>query len=300
MVSASATPGSRKGTHTSSQTALVATQPRLTTFFIARVSRVQSATWKSSLMKNASNNTTWKCVTFSLTPLCEKSSHPASEPGSPGPSYYKPVPVGLQGKNNDCCRCSCHRFWCRCWYSKLRWVSLVKAEGPLLGAATDVCGLSKYHKWKPDTWWWNEEVDKAIWEKRARFKVCSALKKGGITAEAKKGKTAYIDAKHVAKNTVWLVKSEAKKEEFATISPRCFPYCQTDGSHKAEQHWWELCTQRCWRCKMKCSKAIGHHSWDAESCWWGSSWVGETTDRGYFQLQCDPIRLGREIDSELL
>ena len=35
-----------------------------------------------------------------------------------------------------------------------------------------------------------------------------------------------------------------------------------------------------------------HHSWDAESCWWGRSWASETTDKGCFQLQCHNIRLG--------
>ena len=42
--------------------------------------------------------------------------------------------------------------------------------------------------------------------------------KGGMT-EAKGAKTAYIDAKHMAKHTIWLAKSEAEKEVFATIFP---------------------------------------------------------------------------------
>ena len=32
----------------------------------------------------------------------------------------------------------------------------------LLDAATEVCGLCKKHPWKSKTWWWNEQVDKAI------------------------------------------------------------------------------------------------------------------------------------------
>ena len=40
-----------------------------------------------------------------------------------------------------------------------------------------------------------------------------------MTAEAKRAKTAYIDAKRVAKYVIWLAKSEAEKEEFATVSP---------------------------------------------------------------------------------
>ena len=45
--------------------------------------------------------------------------------------------------------------------------ALSKLKGPLLDAATEVCCLSKNHQWNPETWWWNEEVDKAIREKRA-------------------------------------------------------------------------------------------------------------------------------------
>ena len=59
-----------------------------------------------------------------------------------------------------------------------------KLKGPLLDAATEFWGLSKNHQWKPETWWWNEEVHKAIQEKCVPFKVYSALKKRGITAEA--------------------------------------------------------------------------------------------------------------------
>ena len=42
---------------------------------------------------------------------------------------------------------------------------------------------------------------------------------GGMSVEAKRAKTAYIDTKRVAKHAVWQAKSEAEKEEFATISP---------------------------------------------------------------------------------
>ena len=94
-----------------------------------------------------------------------------------------------------------------------------KLKGPLLDAATEVCGIYKNHLWKPEAWWWNEEVDKAIKEKHARFKVYSALKKGGMTAEAKEAKIAHIDAKYLVKHAVWLAKSEVEKEEFATVSP---------------------------------------------------------------------------------
>ena len=46
--------------------------------------------------------------------------------------------------------------------------------------------------------------------------------------------------------------------------------------------------------------SIWHHSWDADSCWWGRNWEGKTTDRSRFQLRCDPIILGGELHSEPL
>ena len=49
------------------------------------------------------------------------------------PNYRYPVPVSLQGKNEDCCGCSSYRCWCRCWYCKSHWVSVVKADGHFAG-----------------------------------------------------------------------------------------------------------------------------------------------------------------------
>ncbi|CAH1263777.1 Hypp2763 [Branchiostoma lanceolatum] len=94
-----------------------------------------------------------------------------------------------------------------------------RLKTPLLEAAVNVCGYSKNHQWKPETWWWDDQVDEAVSEKRARFKVYNSLKKQGKTAEAKVAKTAYIEAtsKRHAKHTVWQAKSEAEKETFAVI-----------------------------------------------------------------------------------
>ena len=33
---------------------------------------------------------------------------------------------------------------------------------PTLRAATEVCGLSKIEMWRPETWWWNEQVDQNV------------------------------------------------------------------------------------------------------------------------------------------
>ena len=90
---------------------------------------------------------------------------------------------------------------------------------PLLDAAKEVCGTSKNHQWRPETWWWNDRVDDAVKEKRARFKVYNALKKAGKLSEAKEAKATYNEAKRIAKHVVWVAKSEAEKEVFANIMP---------------------------------------------------------------------------------
>ena len=90
---------------------------------------------------------------------------------------------------------------------------------PLLDAATEVCGLSKNHAWRPETWWWNERVEDAINEKRVRFRAYNVLRKQGKIAEANAAKSEYNDAKRVAKRVVWAAKSEAEKEKFADIGP---------------------------------------------------------------------------------
>ena len=93
-----------------------------------------------------------------------------------------------------------------------------KLKFPLRNATTEVCGLAK-NLLKPETWSCIDQLDKTVTAKRARFKVYSDLKKTGMAVEAKEAKTVYIDANCVAKHTIWLAKSEAEKEEFATVSP---------------------------------------------------------------------------------
>ena len=57
-------------------------------------------------------------------------------------------------------------------------------KGPLLDAATEVCGMSKKHRWKPETWWWDDHIEEVVQEKHTRFKVYNNLKKQGKAAEA--------------------------------------------------------------------------------------------------------------------
>ena len=90
---------------------------------------------------------------------------------------------------------------------------------PLLEAATEVCGLSCNHQWKKETWWWNDRVESAVAEKRARFKAYNALRKQGNTSAAMKARSEYHAAKRFAKREVWRAKSEAEAETFKDIDP---------------------------------------------------------------------------------
>ena len=55
-----------------------------------------------------------------------------------------------------------------------------KLKGPMLDAATKVCGLSKNQQWKTETWRWNEEVDKAIQEKHEEFGAGVGVRQGSV------------------------------------------------------------------------------------------------------------------------
>ena len=52
-----------------------------------------------------------------------------------------------------------------------------RLKDPILETAKEVCGLSKKHQWKPETWWWDERVEDAIAEKQALYKTYKALAK---------------------------------------------------------------------------------------------------------------------------
>ena len=120
-------------------------------------------------------------------------------------------------KKDDCCSCSCHRCW---WYCKSCWVIFVK---PLLDAATELCGLSKNHQWRAKTWWWNEPVDEAVHEKRARFKAYNALKKGGMPAGTKGQKLSTL------KPSVWQSLRRRKRIRHSTPGGREFVTVPPDG-----------------------------------------------------------------------
>ena len=75
--------------------------------------------------------------------------------------------------------------------------------------AKHVCGPTKKHRWRKETWWWTADVDSAIKEKCRCYK---SWKKGGSKEE-------YQKAKRLTKHAVYLAKSQAKQEVLKDHSP---------------------------------------------------------------------------------
>ena len=92
-------------------------------------------------------------------------------------------------------------------------------KNTLLETASEVCGFTRNHQWKKETWWWNDRVDTAITEKRKHFKTYNTLNSRGNTPDAIKAKAKYNAAKYVAKQAVREAKSEAEAETFRDIDP---------------------------------------------------------------------------------
>ena len=80
----------------------------------------------------------------------------------------------------------------------------------LLQATKQVCGVSSNHPWRKQTWWWNNQVEEAVREKRRCFKLWKA---GGSRA-------AYNTAKRTSNHAIHQVRSEAEKVALQKIDPR--------------------------------------------------------------------------------
>ena len=87
------------------------------------------------------------------------------------------------------------------------WTSL---KDKLLQATKQVCGVSSNHPWRRQTWWWNNQVEEAVREKRRCFKLWKA---GGSRA-------AYNTAKRTSNSAVHQARSEAEKVALQKIEPR--------------------------------------------------------------------------------
>ncbi|MBJ5103592.1 hypothetical protein JGF61_23575, partial [Salmonella enterica subsp. enterica serovar Agona] len=72
-------------------------------------------------------------------------------------------------------------------------------------AAGEVCGWTKGAPRHRVTWWWNDNVEKAIEEKRRCFKVWHKSKD-------ENDREAYRDAKRIARKTVAVAQEKKRKE----------------------------------------------------------------------------------------
>ena len=117
------------------------------------------------------------------------------------------VSVGIQGKNDDCRSCNYHRFWCRCWYCKSLWVSLVRAEGVfcwMLPPKSVVFPRTTSENQKPGGGIrrWTKLYEKSV--HGSKFAVPWRREAWRQRPRLKEAKTAFIDAKCGAKHTVLL------------------------------------------------------------------------------------------------
>ena len=75
----------------------------------------------------------------------------------------------------------------------------------------EVCGTTRPHRWCRETWWWNEQVEKAIAAKQKAFK---AWKTGKGT------RASYDAAKRNARHAVHHARQEADKKVYKNIVPK--------------------------------------------------------------------------------
>ena len=81
----------------------------------------------------------------------------------------------------------------------------------LLKTTEEVCGTIRPHRWRRETWWWNEHVGEVITAKRQAFK---AWKTGKGT------RASYYAAKRIARRAVHHACQKADKEVYKNIDPK--------------------------------------------------------------------------------
>ena len=83
-----------------------------------------------------------------------------------------------------------------------------KLKTGLLKTTEEVCGTTKPHRWRRETWWWNKEVDDAI---KAKCQAFKAWKAGKCT------RASYNTAKRIARRVVHHARHEADKVVYEGI-----------------------------------------------------------------------------------
>ena len=81
----------------------------------------------------------------------------------------------------------------------------------LLKTTEEVCGTTRPHHWRHETWWWNEHVEKAIAAKQKAFKAWKTGKDTRASCDA---------AKCIARHAVHHARQEAEKKVYKNIDPK--------------------------------------------------------------------------------
>ena len=81
----------------------------------------------------------------------------------------------------------------------------------LLKTTEEVCGITMPHRWRRETWWWNEHVGEVITAKRQAFKACKS---------GKDTRASYHAAKRIARRAVHHARQEADKEVYKNIDSK--------------------------------------------------------------------------------
>jgi hypothetical protein len=81
----------------------------------------------------------------------------------------------------------------------------------LLEGADEVCGRTKKPRVHKETWWWNEEVNEVVKEKRIRFRELGRAKQGRDKQKIEDAAKEYNQAKRNCKRVIGRVKEAERK-----------------------------------------------------------------------------------------
>ena len=87
----------------------------------------------------------------------------------------------------------------------------IKLKTGLLKRIEEVCGTTRPHRWRCETWWWSEDVAVAVKAKRRAFKAWKA---------GKGTKETYYVAKRIAKGAVHHSRKDADRAVFENMDPK--------------------------------------------------------------------------------